>query len=159
MTDLEDDAPGGGCLDTCPAIDHGGGEWLLHEDVLAGGRRLLDEVAVTPVGGGDQDTLYLIVGQQLLERGGGPATVTGGECGPALLTPGETGDDLGHTTPIDRIGQLRAPPAETDTAQSHLVIHARAPFRAIIYVVSYGIDRRLPAPANTPGRDAGDGTR
>jgi hypothetical protein len=76
--------------------------------------------------GGDEHTIDLGIGQQIVEGVGLPASELAGERRPPRLAPGvATGDgdvgDLPHS-----LGQHLPPPAESDASESHL-LHAAAP--------------------------------
>jgi len=76
---LEDHAGGLGGGQGAAAVGDGQGERLLDEDVLAVPRRLLDQVGVRRMRGGEQDRVHVGGPDQVLERIPCPAAVARGE--------------------------------------------------------------------------------
>jgi hypothetical protein len=155
MTDLEEDIGIPGGFDRGDSVFHRVGEWLLHVYVLARRRCLLDQVSMALMRSGDEHTLDLGIGQELLQGPRRPAAMLGCKLISAFGLAGVAGHDLCHPAFRDRIRQCRSPPAETDAAQPDLVRQDSPSIRKgdpICCVIS---GRKPPDQHDDPGEHAG----
>ena len=115
------------------SFSHRQGERLLRIHVFSGLGGFHDEIGVGAVWRGNEHTVDLGVGQQIVELAHLCAAVLLDKCCPFLGRRGKTGHNLGSPGPGCRRRQFVSPPSETDRSKSYR--HQRPPFASGLQAV------------------------